>query len=201
MICGVVVLLEEGQQVVLVDVGFVAESDDGRDAHLGGTRETDDGHADAAGLRRQRGLALDVVGGAERRAQILRRVVEAVDVRAHEPHAVLAADLDQLRLAGDVAGLGKSGRNQHRAGNLLLADLDQRLGDDLGRYREDRDVDLARNVLDALIGLAAQNLLGARMNRINRALVAAVDEILHHRIADLAGFGRCTDDRHRIRAS
>ena len=55
---GVVVLLEEGEQVVLVDVGLVAEPDDRRDAHLGRAREADDRHADAARLRRQRDLAL-----------------------------------------------------------------------------------------------------------------------------------------------
>ena len=79
----VVVLLEEGQEIVLVDVGLVAEAHDRRDAHLGRARKADDRHADATRLRRERRLALDVVRGAERRAQVLGRVVEAVDVRPH----------------------------------------------------------------------------------------------------------------------
>src|SRR5262249_18393737 len=75
-------------------------------------------HADAARLRGERRRALDVVGGAEGRAQVLRRVVEAVDIRAHEAHVVLAADLDELLLAGDVAGLGEAGRDEHRPRDL-----------------------------------------------------------------------------------
>ena len=122
----VVVLLEEREQVVLVDVRLVAEADDRRDAHLRRAREADDRHADAARLRRQRRVALDVVGRAERRAQVLPRVVEAVDVGAHQADAVLAADLLDFLLALDVAGLGEARRNQHRAGDLLLAALDER---------------------------------------------------------------------------
>ena len=50
---GFVVGLEEGEQIVLVEVGLVAEADDGGDAHLGGTAEADDRHADAARIARR----------------------------------------------------------------------------------------------------------------------------------------------------
>ena len=46
----VVVLLEVRQQIVLVEVGLVAEADDGRHAHAGRAAEADDRHADAAAL-------------------------------------------------------------------------------------------------------------------------------------------------------
>src|SRR6266851_5877296 len=36
------------------------------------------------------------------------------------------------------------------------------------------------------------------MNGINGALVATIDEIFHHRVADLAVFRRSTDDRHGV---
>jgi hypothetical protein len=45
------------------------------------------------------------------------------------------------------------------------------------------------HVLDALVGLVAEDLVGLGVDRVNVALVAAVDEVLHHRIADLAGLG------------
>ena len=195
----VVVLLEERQQIVLVDIGLVAQADDRRDAHLGRARKADDRHADAARLRRQRGVALDVVRGAEGRAQVLRRVVEAVDVRPHQPHAVLAADVLDFLLPLDVAGLGEARRDEHRAGNLLFADFDQRLRDELGGNREHRDVDLAGNVLDALVGLPAHDLAGGRIDRVDLALVAAVDQVLHHRVADLAFLGGSADHRDRVR--
>ena len=78
---------------------------------------------DAAALRRERDAALDVVRRAERRAQVLGRVVEAVDVRPHQAHVVLAPDRLDLELALFVARLGEAGRDQHRARNLLLAAL------------------------------------------------------------------------------
>ena len=195
---GVVILLEECQQVVLVDIGLVAEADDGGDAHLGRAREADDRHADAAGLRRERGAALDVIRGAERRAQVLGRVVEAVDVGTHEADVVLAGNGYHFFLAGHVTGLGKAGRDQHRTGNFLFAYLDERLGDKLRRDREHRDVDDTRHVLDTLVGLLAEDRIGTRVDRIDRALVAAVDQILHDRIADLAVLRRSADDRHGV---
>src|ERR1700691_4516465 len=144
------VLLEEGQQVVFVEIGFVAQADDRRNAHLGRTREADDRHADAARLRAERGAALVVVGRAESGAEILRRVVVAVDVGAHQAGPVFAADRLDFLLAFDIAGFGEARRNQHRAGDFLLADLDQRLRYEFRRYAEHRDVDHAGHVLDAL---------------------------------------------------
>jgi len=64
----VVILLEEGQEIVLVDVGLVAE------AHDRGTRPSWQrekpmiANADATRLRRKGRLALDIVRRAERRA-------------------------------------------------------------------------------------------------------------------------------------
>src|SRR5204863_94798 len=74
------------------------EADNRRDAHLGGTREADDGHADAAGLRRQCRRTLDVISGAEGGAEIGGGIVEAVDVRPHQADVVFLADLDDFGL-------------------------------------------------------------------------------------------------------
>src|SRR6184192_4211293 len=76
--------------------------------------------------------------------------------------------------------------------------VDQRLGDELGGNGEHRHVDVCGHVLDALVGLLAEDLGGAGVDRIDRALVAAIDEILHDRVADLAVLGRGADHRHRI---
>src|SRR5258708_6911968 len=83
-------------QMICVDIGLVAEAHDGGRPQLRRAREADDRHADAAGLGGERRASLHVVGGAEGRAQVLRRVVEAVDVRAHEADVVLAGDGDDL---------------------------------------------------------------------------------------------------------
>ena len=152
---GVVVLLEEGEQVVLVNVRLVAEADDCRNAHLGRAGEADDGHADAARLRGERRRTLHVIGRAEGGAEVGRRVVEAVDVRPHQADVVFLADLDDLFLQFRRAGFREAGRDQHGAGNFLFAAFDECAGDELGRNGEDRRVDRAGHVLDAAIGLEA----------------------------------------------
>ena len=187
------------EQIVLVDIGLVAEADDRRDAHLGGAREADDRHADAAGLRRQRRRALDVVGGAERRAQIGVGIIEAVDVRPHQANAVFLADRLDFLLALHVAGFGIAGGNQDRADDFLLAAFGQGRRDKVGGNGEHGNVDLAGNVLDRLVDLLAHDLIGLGMDRVDLALVAAVDEVLHHGVADLAVLGGRADHRHRLR--
>ena len=72
-------------------------------------------------------------------------------------------------------------------------------GDELGRNREHRDVDVAWNVLDALVRLQPHDLVGGRVDRVDLPLVAAVDQVLHHRVADLAGLRRGADDGDRLR--
>src|SRR5678815_3516104 len=118
----------------------------------------DSSHPDTARLRRQRRVALHVVRRTERRAEIAPGVVEAVDVRSHQADAVLAADFDDFLLPRHVAGLGKARRNEYRARNLFLAAFGDRRGDKLGWNREDRDVDVAGNVLDALVPVSYTHL-------------------------------------------
>src|SRR5207249_12232612 len=53
----------------------------------------------------------------------------------------------------------------YRARNFLFTDFDQCLGNELGRNGEHRDIDLPRNVLHALVGLAPQDLGGLGVDR------------------------------------
>ena len=105
----------------------------------------------------------------------------------------------QLVLALVVAGLGEARGDEHGAGDLLLAALDEGAGNELGRDGEHRGVDLAGHVLDALVGLVAHDLGGLGVDRVDLALVAAVDQVLHHRVADLAGLVGRADHGHRLR--
>src|SRR6202035_3339427 len=111
---------------------------------------------------------------AEGGAEILGAVVKAVDMWPHEAHAVLAPDLHQPRLPGDIARLGESGRNQHRACDLLFAHFNESAGNELCGNGEYGDVDLARHILDALIGLPAHDALSVRVNWINRSLITSI---------------------------
>src|SRR6185312_11845790 len=65
--------------------------------------------------------------------------------------------------------------------------------------REHRDVDHAGHVLDALVGLVAEDVGRLRVDRVDVALVAAVDEVLHHGIANLAVLGGRADHGDRLR--
>ena len=131
---------------------------------------------------------------------MLRRVVVAVDVGAENADAVLACDRDDLVLQLDIAGLAEPGRDEDRARDTLLADLLERGRDELRRDREHCDVHCARYIGDARIGLAVQNLGRLRVDRVDLPRVTAVDQVLHHRVADLPGLVGRPDhgDRRRF---
>ena len=112
---------------------------------------------------------------------------------------MLARHGQQLVLGLGLAHLGEAGRDHDGAGNALLADLLHGAGAESRRHREDGDVDHAGNVLDALVGLLAQNLVGLGVDRVELARVTAVDDVLHHRVADLALAVGGADDGHRPR--
>jgi hypothetical protein len=58
----------------------------------------------------------------------------------------------------------------------------------------------AGHVEHARVALAAEDLLGLRVNRVDVARVAAVDQVAHDRVADLPLLGRRADDRDRARS-
>src|SRR6266581_385509 len=64
---------------------------------------------------------------------------------------------------------------EHGAGDFFLAAFHQRAGNEFRGDREHRGVDHAGHVLDALVGLVAEDIGGLRVDRIDLALVAAVD--------------------------
>lgn len=196
---GVGVLLEEREQVVFVDVGLVAEADDGGNPHFCRAAEADDGHADAAALGRKRHLALLVVGRAEGGAKVFVGVVEAVDVRPHEAHVVLLSHPDDLSLQLVFADFGEARGDEHGPGNVLLPAFRKHVRNEGGGDAEHGHVDVARYFGDAGVALAPQDFLGLGMDGVDLALVAAVDEVFHYRVADLAVFGGGTDHGHGVR--
>ncbi len=69
----------------------------------------------------------------------------------------------------------------------------------MGRHAEHCDIDLARIVEHGLVSLDAKDLGILRMHRNDGALIAAIDEVLHHRVADLAGLGGGADHSDSLR--
>ena len=112
---------------------------------------------------------------------------------------MLARHGQQLVLRLGLAYLGEPGRDHDRAGDALPAHLFHGACAEPRRHRKDGYVDLARYVQDALVGLPAQDLVGLGVDGIEFARVTAVDDVLHHRVADLALAVGGADDGYRAR--
>ena len=126
-------------------------------------------------------------------------VIEAVDIRSHDPHVVLPRHRDHLVLQLDFAHLSKARGNHDSASNSLLTNLFQCAGYKLSGNREHGDINRVVDVLDALVALVSENLIGLRIDRVDLALIATVDQVLHYRIADLAFLTSRADNGHCLR--
>src|SRR5262249_8454913 len=93
-----------------------------------------------------------------------------------------------------LADLGKSRRDQDRPDHPLLATLLEDLRDEASGDAKDSDIHRPWNILYAAIAWASQNFVGARVDGVELPRVAAVDDIFHHRIADLPLLRRGADD-------
>ncbi|CAM5672982.1 hypothetical protein SVIOM342S_01362 [Streptomyces violaceorubidus] len=87
--------------------------------------------------------------------------------------------------------------DQHGVGYPLAPHLLQGRRHEPRGDREDRHIHLAGNVGDTLVRLAAQDVIGLGVHRVDLAREAAVDEVAHHGVADLPRLARRTDHRHR----
>ncbi|GBF28168.1 hypothetical protein MnTg02_03231 [bacterium MnTg02] len=190
------VLLEINQQIVLIEIRFVAKADNRRHAHFRRAGEADDRHANAARLRRERRLALNVEGGAEGRAKIFRRIIETVNIRSHDAHAMFARNGDKFVLQFVLAHLAETRGDHNRASDAFLADLFHGRHAKFGGDRENGQIDAARYVENAFVDGLAENVFGLRMHGIDVAPIATIDEVLHHRVADFTILGRGADDRN-----
>ncbi len=126
----------------------------------------------------------------------MRCVVEAINIWPHHTHVVLLRDGDQFVLQRLFTDLGEARRDHHRPGNFFPAHLVHRRSAKFRRNREYRHVDFIGNIEHAGIGLAPENFIRLWMNREDRPLVTAVDEIFHHRVADFAVFRGGADHCH-----
>ncbi len=108
-------------------------------------------------------------------------------------------DLHDLRLEFVLAGLREAGGDQYGVRDLLASHLLQGRGHELGGDREDRHIHLTGNVRDTLVGLAAQDVVGLGIHRVDVPGEAPVDEVAHHGVADLALFVGGADHGDRVR--
>src|SRR5262249_28848786 len=90
---------------------------------------------------------------------------------------------------------GKAAGNQDRALNFLAPAFTQHLRNQARGNCEHGNVDLVGDIDDAAIRFAPEHGVESRMNWHDAPAVAAVDEILEHRISDFPVLGRGADDR------
>ena len=201
---GVVVLVQVAQEIQLVHVGLVADGDELGEAEVAVGREVQDRRAQRAALRDEG----DVAGPRHARGEagVQAHVGQGVDhpqaVGADHAHPRLAADghhavLDGAALGADLAEARRDDDDAlHPAGDRVLHRLQRRLG------RQDHDAEIQRvgDVLDRGVGPHTRDRARRGVDRVQRPGEAALQDVDEDVVAHLAGGGRRTDHRHRLRA-
>ena len=200
---GLAVGLPVLEDVVAGEVGLVPDGDERGDPHPAGAGELDSGDAEGSALRHQPDgpgrRQAGGEGGVE--ADSRRGVEDAEAVGADQPHPRLAADVEQLPLpaATLLAHLGEAGGDHDQrldaGGGALAGDL-HHLGGGNGDHRQ-----LGRRGQgpDRRVGGHRLDHRGGPVDRVDRSLEIAVEQVPEDAAADRGGGAGSADHRHRLR--
>ena len=150
-----------------------------------------------AGLRHEGDLAPSRHPGGEGGVQLEHGVDDAQHVRADHAHPVALGDVDHLlfqRLALR-ADLAEAGGDDDGALQPALAAFLQDARHRFVRHQDHGQIDRVRAVQHAGIRLAAEDLRCCRVDRIDAALVAVLDDVVEDLVAQLLRAGGGADDR------
>ena len=197
---GLVVVGESREEVDLVEVGLVADAEQGRQAQLARRRPVEDGRAQGARLREHRDAAClgHVVG--ERSVHLVVRVEQTETVGAHEAGAggtAESGDLALERRAILVDLFEARGDNDDGLG-LRLEGADDGSLDGGGRHADDAHVDGLAILVEACVELLSHELAAGRVDGHDFALESSLDEVGYDRVTDLARGAGCPHDRYAL---
>ena len=111
----------------------------------------------------------------------------ATGVLTSRAHAQTAAKSEKITATVALPGVQVESLNPYaHSTTQIYPTWKHGRGAKLCRNGKDGHIDILFNLEHARIGFAGEDFTRFRMNRIDLALVAAVDEIFHDRVADLS---------------
>ena len=193
---------EELHDVAEVDIGRVAQADQGREAEVMRTRPVGNRRVERARLRDQGKPALGGAGAQEGGVQLLPGAHQADAVRPHEAHARAVRLGDQLGFVflAVAAALAEPGRQDDRVMAAGLAEVADDAGHGLGRRGDQGEVDFLTDLEHGGIALQPADLLVLGIDGMDLPLEPVGFEVGKNPAADALGvFGRAIDrDRFRV---
>ena len=197
------VLMQILEEVQFIHIGLVADRNEFRKPEIPGRGKIQNGRTERTTLGNKRYVAR--AGHTGRKAGIQphgsMRIDDAQAVGAHHAHARFAAHghqaiLDRAPLGPDFTETGGHDHDPLHPFSNGLFDGTHRA---IGGQDDHRQIDAVGNFGDGSIRPHAEHRLGGGVDRIEDALVAAPQDIGKNIMPHLAGSGRCTDHRHRVR--
>ena len=183
-----VVLLPVLEQVVAGHVGAVARADERREPETPAVDLLEDRRAERAGLTEEAGSAAGRHQGRQRRVQGRRRIgvdhAEGVGTDQAQPVGAGQPDQSTLSLPALFAGLGEARRDHEQAVDALGCAVEHDVLDRVGGDGHDRDVHVARDVVDRGVRRHAGHRVGRRVHGVHATGEVAHDEVADERLAD-----------------
>ncbi len=185
------------QHVRLVDVCLVAQADQAREAEAVLPRPVDDGGAEGPGMRDEADMTLGghgrgQEGGVERQV----RVQAADAVGPHHADAMLTGDLQTSGLEGSAfrPGFAEPGCDHDGRTDAALTASLQYLRRGRRGYDQDGQVDRVGHLGQVSVQRTVEQIAGFLAYKMDRALVAAVDQVTGCAVTQLFGRGGGADD-------
>ena len=193
------VVSEKGEVLVELQVGLVPDADVVAEADVAAVLRVDrERHPHVPRLGQQPEVARRRPDAAEQ-VDVLVDEVRALDVRTHDTHPGLGGSRREVGLERVVADLAEPRRVDDGAGDVLLAALADRLGDVRRGNRDEREVDLGRDVEHRGVRRVSEHRVAFRVHRVHLAVVPPLQEVEHRLVAALLRVVRRPHDRDRSR--
>ena len=188
-----------------IHIRLVARIDEQAEAHMPVAGERVDRGAESTRLRHEgdgAGRRFRVGILAEGCHRAFERVDQTQTVRPADADAAVARRRRDLRFERLAlrAHLAEAGAEDHRAGDLRLAELPDRIQDEFRRHRHDGQIGRFRQLEHRRVTLDPGDLVIFRVHRIDRARIALVEQELHRPAVQLVEVRGDPDDGDRSRA-
>jgi len=190
-------IAEIAEQIGLIDVRLVSDGNDRGQADVLNRRLADQRQPQRTALRDHGQMARWDIAGDERGVQANPRGIDAEHIRTQNPHFPGAGIRHDFLLFLEISDFGKAGSDDHGVSDALFGALDDGI---INPFRGDGNagqVDRFADVENAAKGVQPDHFSASTVDGIDFPRITPRDDVLQHRMTDLARVPGGADQRDR----
>jgi len=174
------------QKIGFIEIGFVADRDNGGHADVFDGRLPDQGQSQSPALGDHAQMAGRNVSRNESRVEMRCCGINAEDIRPQNAHASFIGILRNFPLFPQISDFREAGRDNDAVFDASVGALPDRIKDVLGRDGNTGDIDVVFYVRDVFVGWNSEDVASGWVDRVDLSGEPAGLDIVQNSITDFA---------------